>query len=416
MAGALWIFSERVASSALNLLCIAAITRILGPVAYGHWAFTMSIIGVLIVAGDLGLEGLLIKKLVEAPERSTRLLGTVFTLKIIVYLPAIAAVLLFIWKSGSLSQTERALFYIFMIPVMLSPLTSTLLAWINSVSAFHNAARMRMISNTIGSMAKLYAVFAGFGIVQIGWIHAAMFVLEAMGLLFAVHLLGGPMPWTWRPDARGFRPLLAQSSYLFSATIFFTLYLGMGTIMLRIFLGPYEVGIYALVPQVNQALQFIPYALTLASFPELVKSYNISNDLFYNNIIANSKRLIMSSALVILFMFIFLFFIFTNIFGDQYQETIYIFFLSFISIPFIFLRQLTTKLYICVNNGKALAVIEFLGLVLSVALNVALVPLYGGAGAIVALGLVSAFTVTVSFAYFDHGRLFRRLSGMRFDD
>ncbi|WP_275541968.1 flippase [Sphingopyxis lindanitolerans] len=412
-AGALWIFSERVSSSALNLLCIAAMTRILGPVAYGHWAFTLSIIGVLLVAGDLGLEGLLIKKLVETPERAARLLGTVFTLKIIVYLPAIAAVLLFVGTSGALSPEERSLFYIFMIPVILSPLTSSLLAWTNSVSAFHNAARMRMISNATGSVAKLSAIFAGFGIVQVGWLHAGMFVLEAAGLLLAVRLLGGPMPWTWRPEASGFRPLLAQSSYLFSATIFFTLYLGIGTMMLRFYLGPYEVGTYALVPQINQALQFIPYALTLAVFPDLVTSYSEDNDKFYQKIFFIAKRLLLSSFLVVIFLSVFSLFIFEYIFGPKYHETVYILLISLFSIPFLFLRQLTTKLYICVNNGKMLAMIELSGLVLAVGLNMILVPRYGGMGAISALGVVSAFTVIVSFILFDRGRFLRQLSGAR---
>ncbi|QHD70737.1 oligosaccharide flippase family protein (plasmid) [Sphingobium yanoikuyae] len=411
-SGALWIFSERVLSSALNLLCIAAITRILGPAAYGHWAFTLSVIGVLLVAGDLGLEGLLIKKLVETPERSTRLLGTVFALKVIVYLPAIAAVLLFIWTSGSLSSEERSLFYIFMIPVILSPLTSSLLAWTNSVSAFHNAARMRMISNALGSITKIYAVFAGFGIVQVGWIHAGMFVLEAAGVLLAVRLLGGPMPWTWRPEAGSMRPLLAQSSYLFSATIFFTLYLGLGTIMMRFFHGPYEVGTYALVPQINQGLQFIPYALTLAVFPDLVNSFSSDKDRFYSTILFISKRLIFSSIFIILFLLIFSLFVFENIFGKKYYETVNIMILSLTSLPFLFLRQLTTKLYICINNGRELAIIEFIGLLLAVALNFIMVPLYGGSGAVIALSIVSAFTVILSFIFFDRGHFLRRLVGI----
>jgi O-antigen/teichoic acid export membrane protein len=412
-SGALWIFSERVLSSILNLLCIAAITRLLGPAAYGHWAFTLSIIGVLLVAGDLGLEGLLIKKLVEMPERSARLLGTVFALKIIVYLPAIAAVLLFIWTSGSLSPEERSLFYIFMIPVILSPLTSSLLAWTNSVSAFHNAARMRMISNALGSIAKLYAILAGFGIVQVGWIHAGMFVLEAAGVLLAVRLLGGPMPWTWRPEAGGVRPLLAQSSYLFLATIFFTLYLGLGTMMLRFFHGPYEVGTYALVPQINQALQFIPYALTLAAFPSLVHSMNSDADKFYENVLHLSKKLLLSAACVIVMLLLFSLFVLENVFGPDYKETGYIMIVSLTSIPSLFIRQLTTKLYICMNKEKHLATIELIGLFLAVALNYAMVPGFGGIGAALALSVVSSFTVIGSLIALDRGQFLRRLYGAR---
>ncbi|MGV1681753.1 flippase [Sphingopyxis sp. NJF-3] len=408
-SGAFWIFSERVLSSVLNLLCIVAITRFLGPTPYGHWAFALSVVGVLLATGHLGLDGLLIKKIVDAPDRAAHLLGTVVALKAAIYIPAIVGVLLFFHDRPAVTAEEQKLLFILMIPVIMAPLTSSLLAWTNATSEFGKPARSRIAANVTGTTAKLLAVFAGFDIVSVGYIHAAMFVLEALLLLLVVGSQGGPLPWHWRPDLADVRPLLRQSGYLFAATIFAILYFNTDIMMMRLFRGPYEVGTYALVPQIIQAIQLIPYALTLSTFPALVALAGQSQDLFHARILSLTKQLFLIAALVAVALVGFAAIGFELIFGAAYKATIPALMIGALSLPFLFIRQLTTKIYICTNQGRRLAVIELVGLLLSIGLNLILIPRFGGLGAISVLCLVCFFTVVISLLFFEQGSLVRRM-------
>jgi len=408
-SGAFWIFSERILSSVLNFLCIVAITRLLGPIPYGNWAFVLSVTGILLATGHLGLDGLLIKKIVEAPDRAANLLGTVVVLKAAIYVPAIASVLLFLHGRPGVTVEERALLLILMIPVMVAPLTSSLLAWTNASSEFRKPAWSRIIANVIGTTAKLLALLAGFDIIAVGYLHAAMFVFEALLLVHVVGKQGGPLPWRWRPDLSDVRPLLRQSGYLFAATIFATLYFNTDIMAMRLFYGSYEVGTYALVPQIIQAIQLIPYALTLSTFPALVALAGQSQDLFHARILSLIKQLFLISTLVVVTLIGFAATGFELIFGADFRATAPVLIVGALALPFLFVRQLTTKIYICTNQGRRLAAIELVGLLLSIGLNLIFVPHFGGLGAVSVLCLVCFFTVMVSLLLFDQGNLVRRI-------
>lgn len=408
-SGALWILAERLLNSVFNLLCIVGITRVLGPTSYGHWAFALSVVAVLLAAGHLGLDGLLIKKIVEAPSRAAHLLGTVLALKAAIYIPAIIGVILFFQDHPGVTPEEQELLLVLMIPVVMAPLTSSLLAWVNAASEFSRSARSRIAANVAGTVAKLLAIFAGFGIVTVGYIHATMFMLEALLLLLVVRSRGGPPPWRWRPNPADVRSLLSQSGYLFAATIFAIFYFNTDVIAMRLFRGPYEVGTYALVPQIIHAIQLIPYALTLSTFPALVALAGQDRASFHAKIVSLTRKLLLTAMLVAAALVGFALIGFEMVFGPAYKASIPALMIGALSLPFLFVRQLTTKIYICTNQGRRLATIELVGLVLSIGLNLVIVPRFGGLGAISVLCFVCFFTVAVSLLFFDQGSFIRRI-------
>lgn len=406
-SNALWILSERIASNLLNLLVIVAITRMLGPVNYGHWALAFSIVSILLATGHLGLDGLLVKRIVEKPEMAPVLLGAVSALKLAIYLPAIGLTFGFFSFQIGLSGDERSLMMVLMVSVLLAPLTSSLLAWTNANSAFAAVARMRMLASFIGTSAKLSVVAGGFGIITVGVAHSAMFALEALLLLVVVKRLGGPMPWRWRFEQGVIGPLLSQSSFLFAATIFATLYSSLDIMMLRVFRSAYEVGTYALVPQIILGLQLIPYAMTLAAFPALAAAADAPDNraAFLAQISVLLRQLLFLAGLVSAALAVFALFGFELVFGAAYAETVPVLLVACLALPTLFLRQLTTKIYICTNQGRLLAVIEFAGLLLAVAINLVLVPRYGGMGAIAGFIAASFATVALSLLLFHEKRI-----------
>lgn len=214
------------------------------------------------------------------------------------------------------------------------------------------------------------------------------------------------MPWHWRFQRGVIGPLLLQSSFLFAATIFAMLYSSIDIMMLRVFRSAYEVGTYALVPQIILGLQLIPYALTLAAFPALAAAADApdSRAAFLAQISRLQRQLLVLAGLIAAALAVFALFGFEAVFGPAYAETVPVLLVACLGLPTLFLRQLTTKIYICTNQGQLLAVIEFAGLLLAVAINLVLVPRYGGMGAIAGFIAASFTTVALSLLLFNGKR------------
>lgn len=402
----LWILAERVASNLLNFIAIVAIMRLLGPAAYGQWAFAFSVISVLLVTGHLGLDGLLVRKLVEQPGRARHLLGVTATLKYVIYVPAVCGTLAFFTLQTELEAQELSLLYVLMMAVMFAPLTSSLVAWLNARSHFRPAARARIAAVVVGFAAKIALIAGGLGIVPVGLAHSAMFAVEAAILLLTVRLHGGPPPWQWRFDRATARALLSQSVYLFAATIFATLYFNADVMVLRAYSSSYEVGLYALVPQVILASQMLPYAVTLSRFPDLARSASEAPDRveFHRAVAKVLGMLLALAGAAMLGLGLFILLAFDFVFGSDYAATRPILWLAALALPPLFVRQLTTKVFILTDEGRRLAAIELSGLAVVLAILLVAVPQFGALAAVIAVIGGCWLTVLLSLALLDGGR------------
>lgn len=404
-ANSLWILAERVASNLLNFIAIIAIMRQLGPTAYGQWAFAISIVSVLLVTGHLGLDGLLVRKLVDQPERARHLLGVTASLKYAIYVPAVCATLAVFTIKAEIDAVEQSLLYVLTAAVLVAPLTSSLIAWCNAHSQFRSAARARIAAVAVGFGGKISLIAGGLGIVPVGIAHSSMFVLEAVILLFVARLNGGPPPWKWRFDPATVRELISQGLYLFAATIFATLYFHVDVMVLRAFSSSYDVGLYALVPQVILAAQMLPYSVTLSRFPNLARSAGEDGDRaqFYLALTRVLKSLLVLSVATIAGLSLFVLVAFDFVFGPDYAATKPILLVATLVMPPLFVRQLTTKAYILTNEGARLALIELSGLIAVLTILLLAVPHYGALAAVGAIVCGCWLTVTMSLLLLDGG-------------
>lgn len=386
--------------------------RLLGPAAYGQWAFAFSVVSVVLVVGHLGLDGLLVRKLVEQSKSARQLLGVTAALKYAVYIPAVFSTHAFFAFHTEIEATEQTLLYVLTVAVLVSPLTAALAAWCNANSHFKGAARGRIAAAVIGFLGKIGLITTGFGVVSIGMAHSAMFVLEAALLLLVVRFYGGPPLWQWSFDFKTARALLSQSLYLFAATIFATLYFNADVMVLRAYSSSYEVGLYALVPQVIFAFQMIPYAVTLARFPALAEAATQTRDraVFHQAVLQVLKNLLILAALAILGLGLFILIAFDFVFGPEYSSAKPVLGLAAIALPPLFVRQLSTKVYILTDDGDRLAAIEFAALMVVLMILIVAVPQYGALAAVFAMIVGNWFSVILSLALLDRRRFWARNS------
>jgi Membrane protein involved in the export of O-antigen and teichoic acid len=392
---AFWIASERIVSSALNIVTIVVIARFLGVVDYGHYAFGITLLGVSLAFGHLGLDGLLIKRIIEDNSISGTLLGSVAVAKYLIYLPLFVVALtpsLVIDLGPAGTHFVQAL-----APILLvTPLSSAMICWLNSQSEFRKVSLARITAVVVGTVGKVAIIAVGFGIQAVGIGHSLIFFVEALVLTHLVWMLRGPLPNAWTFDKSVLKGLLTAAYPLFLASLFAMVYISIDVIALRFLASPRTVGEYALVPQIIQAFQILPYAITLAAFPSLITDSARDSKTFLVNSAKIGRRLAFLGLVMSLILFGIAPSAIILVLGAEYAVTSSLIQVGALCLPFAYLRQLTTKVFICLNRGKTLAIVELVGLISALLLNLSLIPLYGAFGA--ALSVVLTYALTVFLA------------------
>ena len=93
-----WLLGERILRMAISLFVGIYVARYLGPERFGLLSYALSFVSLFSALASLGLDDILVRELVNQPEKRQNLLGTVFWLKVcgtVVMGIAIAAVLHF---------------------------------------------------------------------------------------------------------------------------------------------------------------------------------------------------------------------------------------------------------------------------------------------------------------------------------
>jgi O-antigen/teichoic acid export membrane protein len=179
--------------------------------------------------------------------------------------------------------------------------------------------------------------------------------------------------------------------------MFAVMYMSADVVALRFLTTPRVVGEYALIPQILQATQIIPFAITLAAFPALVANNERGGEHLLRHGAGIARTLVLLGSFCGLALILVVPPILPLAFGEEYTVTGSLLRVAALSLPFLFLRQLTTKMFICVERGKLLAGIEAAGFASAVLLNVLLIPRYGAFGAAASTVISYALTTLLAF-------------------
>ena len=77
-----WLLGERILRITVSLFVAIYVARYLGPERYGLLSYALSFVWLFSTLASLGLDDILLRELVNNPEKRQYLIGTVFWLKI----------------------------------------------------------------------------------------------------------------------------------------------------------------------------------------------------------------------------------------------------------------------------------------------------------------------------------------------
>lgn len=381
-----WLLTSNLVESVTGLLVLTVITRVLGPVEFGYYAYVFSVAALFAVLGQMGLDGLVVRELVEAKDsdRQATVMGTAGILRIVGYgIGAIICLSAGVFLPGQ-TTIETWLFVTASLFVLLTPLPIIPKAWLESQSEARFGAMAGLAGTVLGAGAKIVMVLAGFGVIWVGAVQAAT-VLLVLCMVLPIYLWrGGPPIRTLHFDWAVAKEMLRESWQIFAGSILAIIYLKIDMVMLRWMSGPEEVGIYAVAARLSEVPYILAATIVTTIFPRLIELYKEGGPVYAArlqtvfHVIAALALLAMGCVAlvgppVIGFAF-----------GPEFTAAGPMLMVHILAMPFIYMRYVFSRWIIMERLAVFSIYSTGFGASVNVALNLMLIPAFGGMGAAIA--------------------------------
>ena len=377
------------------------VARYLGPEQFGLLSYTLSFVWLFSSLASFGLDDLLVRELVQFPERRKDLLGTVFWLKIggtVIMCSLIAIVLIFVEND---QQTE----------LMVALIALGFFFQATNVIDFYFQARVQskfsVRAQTFQLIStSLFKIYLILNHAELVWFAFALMLDQ---LVVAVSFL---VVYRWEVEWFPFfifrwhqaKKLIRDAWPLIFAGLVVSIYMKIDQVMLKEMLDIKAVGIYAAAVKLCEVWYFLPTAVLASLFPAILEARK-KGDLIYKERIQKLYDLMIWGALAIalpttlLADWVIYFF-----YGTDYQEASSVLKIYIWAGVFVSLGSASSKWLVAENLERYSFYRTSLGAVLNVLCNLWLIPLLGIVGAALATIISYFIAAYLSLLFFKKTR------------
>jgi PST family polysaccharide transporter len=279
LANAAWQSADSVIRLLVSLFIGVWTARHLGAEDYGRLNYALALVAMVAGLPALGLQQLVIRDLVKEPERTPRVLGTVFALQAAGASVAFAIVVGLAFAQQQRDRLSTWLILVIGVQLLLVPLN---LAEVWSHAQFKSrysamARNAAFLATSAVRLGLLLAAATVFSFAVAATLEAA---LTAGLLLWLRRRMGCPAFSQWRFDPELLRGLVRTGWPLTLAMIITTLQVQGDQVLLRTFCGNQQLGVYAAVRQIPLLLAAVFAATSNAALPALVQTYESNRPVF----------------------------------------------------------------------------------------------------------------------------------------
>lgn len=374
-----WLLTGRVIGNAGQFVYYLLLARTFGASGIGNYSFAFATASFLVLGVEFGLRDLLTRRAARRPEDVPEIAGSVLLTQLALSVLLLGVLLVFVRLMGY--DDELAL-YLLLAFVALS-------IWVMGVSfcAFLEAVGAMHLSALAGLIHKGVIVVGGIGLILSN---------ASLGTIMGAHVAAGvayvAAGWYWTrrrfgPLQRRYRPRVARA--LFAAALPFLatsalweIYSRVDIVMLHVFRGDVETGLYAAAYKVIAAPLFVAELIGVAVFPTLARDLATSRAETLHVFRATLRALTLlglAGAVVLLAAGDGLQ---IALFGHEFEGSARIvrlmaplFVIEFAMVPL-------WRLLLAMDRERTLVFLRFCSVALNVGLNLVLIPTLGAIGAV----------------------------------
>ena len=396
-ANTAWMFSEQILRMIAGLLVGIWVARYLGPEQFGIFSYALAFTGIFSGIAKLGLDGIIVRDLLNDPGKRDFYLGTAFWLKIAGALLAFTVITIASFFTSNDTLTNLYIFIIASGMIFQSFEVIDFYFQSKILSKFVSISKMTQLF--ISSLLKIYFVLTGADLIWFVFISAFDQFTLAICLIYA-----------YRKQSIGYfiyhfnfsiaKRLLFNSWPLIFGSLVVMIYMRIDQIMIKEMLGAKEVGIYSAAVRLSEVWYFIPTIIASSIFPAILAAkqqgqqvYHMRLQQFYTVM----AWLAISIAVPMTFLSDW---IIVLLYGAAYSEAGSVLMINIWTTLFVFIGVAFGRYLTAENLTKTQLYRTLFGAVVNVILNLILIPIYGIKGAAIAT-FFAQFSANFIYDIFD---------------
>ncbi|MBX3303316.1 MAG: flippase [Nitrospira sp.] len=376
-----WMFAEQFLRILAGVFVGIYVARYLGPEQFGVYSYALAFVTLFSAIARLGLDGVLVRDLVNHPDFRDVYLGTAFWLKV---MGAVFAILILTTILPMTSSDTTTKLYIYIIASGLVFQSCEVVdSYFQSKVLSKYVSIAKLIQLILSSVLKLYFVF----------VHAELvwFVLVSLidQLSLAICLL-----WVYsqqrvgifltRFDSSVAATMLRNCWPLILSQVSIAIYMRVDQVVIKELIGDQEVGVYAAAARISEAWNFIPVIVTNSLFPAILNAKIIDPALYGERLQRLYSAMVLMTIVVALPISLFSDWIVQLLYGVAYRDAGPVLMIHVWAGLFVALGT-ASNAWLLSESLQRIALYRTLsGAVTALALNILLIPYYGIVGAAIA--------------------------------
>lgn len=313
-----WNMSDSIVKMILGLIVGVWSARYLGPEKFGQLNYVMAIMTFFYVFSNLGIDGIVVKELVEKGEENYEILGTIFSLKFI--LSIFAQIILIFYSLHFLKDDKvtRLLFIIvsFSLPIKQLEIISY---YFQSKLMTKYQVMSSQISLYICTLLKIVFIIKRMNISYFALLYVTDTLIIGVALVF-YYKKNGQTFHKWSISKDYMKKIIKLGLPIMIATLISTLYLKLSQILVGGTLSKSELGTYGAVIRISELWYFIPTAIVNSAYVKIYKKYSEDKEDYILSFELLNTALILLSIIFAIFITIFSKYIVYILYGNEYIE------------------------------------------------------------------------------------------------
>ncbi|RVQ65800.1 flippase [Croceicoccus ponticola] len=390
-----WMFGGQSIRLAGGLLVGVWVARYLGPADYGVLNYAIAFSSLFGILASLGLDAIIVQRLVETTDDEDKILGTAFGLRLFGSLAGLLIAVLLSILSGDPTTVS------ILVAISSGAFTAQALYVIDWRFQAAQENRKSVIAQTIGfliaAIARIYMIQSGAPVVAFAFASLIEAALVSCALL-ALYLLDRPSS-KWRFEGGMAKTLLRKSWPLILSGFAYTAYVRVDAVMVGQMLGNAEVGIYSAAIRISEAWNFVPLILVTAAFPALLALRLADPDAYRQQLQSLMSLLVAICLIVAIVIEIGGDELIYRLYGPQYAGAGPILKISVWNAVFVALGFASGRWLIAEDLARYALFRNLIGLMINVLLNLLLIPKLGAKGAAISTLIAYICANFLSYAF-----------------
>lgn len=374
-----WLFFDKFLRMAVGLLVGVWVARYLGPEQFGLLSYAIAFTALFSAIAGLGLNGIVVRDLIQNPADSKITMGTAFLLQILGGICAFGLAILtilFIRPDDRIAKLAVTILAF----VMVFKAADVVRYWFEAKVQSKYVVWVENIVFLVVSAIKIGLIFSAAPLMAFVWVLFAEGVMVAIGLIVIYERFNGGFK-TWRVRFDRARNLFGDSWPLTLSGLAVMVYMRIDQVMLGQMAGDGVVGIYSAAVKISEVWYFIPIIISASVFPSIIKAKNAEESLYHNRLQNLFNVLVMVALIVAIPMSFLSDRVVIVIFGPLYHQAGTVLAIHIWSGIFVSMAVASGKWFLIENLQSYVLYRTLSGAVVNVVLNLLLIPQYGILGA-----------------------------------